>query len=358
MMTDREAMERAVRLAWRGWGRTGANPMVGAVVLRDGEVVGEGFHAEFGGPHAEVVALNEAGARARGGDLIVTLEPCRHHGKTPPCIESIISHGIRRVVFATADVDPKARGGALHLRTAGVRVDHGLCADDVQRQNALFFHRYKPTGRPFVALKLAMSLDARIADHARRSQWVTGEEARAFVHWLRAGFDAIGAGLGTVIADDPQLTPRGAIVPLAPPLRVVFDNRAETPATAAVVKTARATPTVVLAATNAPAARADALRRLGVDVMQADGLAAQLGLLAKRGVNGLLVEGGGILAGRLLAEHLVDRLLLIQAPFLLGSRGVPAFGDLPSADLAQVRRWTVSGRRVLGDDHLTVLDRA
>jgi diaminohydroxyphosphoribosylaminopyrimidine deaminase/5-amino-6-(5-phosphoribosylamino)uracil reductase len=350
-------MELAVRLAWKGWGRTGANPMVGAVVLQNGEVVGEGFHAEFGGSHAEVVALEQAGPRARGGDLVVTLEPCRHHGKTPPCIEAILNHGIRRVVFAVEDVDPKARGGALHLRTAGVRVEHGLLAEDVQRQNALFFHRYRRATRPFVALKLAMSLDARIADHHRKSQWVTGAEAREFVHWLRAGFDAIGAGVGTVKADDPKLTPRGSIVPLKPPLRVIFDRRAETPREAAVVKTARTTPTVVLAETAADAAQADALRRAGVDVMQANGLKAQLAQLTQRGVNGLLVEGGGVLAGRLLGEDLVDRIFLLQAPILLGAHGVSAFGDLPDRSLADAKRWKVSGRRALGTDHLTVLDR-
>lgn len=357
-MTDREAMELAVRLAWRGWGRTGANPMVGAVVLQGGEVVGEGFHAEFGGPHAEVVALQQAGERGRGGDLIVTLEPCRHHGKTPPCIEAILTHGIRRVVFAAADVDPRARGGALHLRTAGVRVEHGLLEADVHRQNALFFHRFKPAGRPFVALKLAMSLDARIADHQRKSQWITGAIAREFVHWLRAGFDAIGVGAGTVKADDPQLSPRGSIVPLKPPLRVIFDRRAETPTDAKVVKTARTQPTVVFAGAAADPSRTDALRRHGVDVMQAEGLKAQLASLPSRGVNGLLIEGGGVLAGRLLAEDLVDRMFVIQAPLLLGNGGVSAFGELPGAQLDTVKRWKVSGRRALGEDHLTVLDRS
>ncbi len=357
-MTDREAMERAVQLAWRGWGRTGANPMVGALVLRGGEVVGEGWHAEFGGKHAEVVALEQAGDRARGGDLVVTLEPCRHHGKTPPCIEAILTHGIRRVVFGVEDVDPRARGGALHLRTAGVRVEHGLLADDVRRQNALFFHRYQAATRPFVALKLAVSLDARIADHRRKSQWITGPPARDFVHWLRAGFDAIGAGVGTVKADDPRLTPRGAVTPLKPPLRVVFDRRAETPPDARVVKWARVEATIVLAERAAPPAQVDALRRAGAEVMEADGLAAQLVALRTRGVNSLLVEGGGVLAGRLLGQDLVDRIFLLQAPMLLGRDGVPAFGELPAVDIDAVRRWKVSGRRVLGDDALTVLDRS
>lgn len=356
-MTDREAMERAVQLAWKGWGRVGANPMVGAVVLREGENVGEGWHAEFGGPHAEVAALEKAGARARGADLVVTLEPCRHHGKTPPCIEAILTHGIRRVVFSVEDVDPKARGGALHLRTAGVKVEYGLMAEEVRRQNAHFFHRYRPGDLPFVAVKLAVSLDARIADHRRRSQWITGEESRGFVHWLRAGFDAIGAGAATVREDDPRLTARGDVVPLTPPTRVVFDRRAETPRDAAVVTGARAHATIVLAESTAGPARVDALRRAGVEVLQADGLVAQLSALRRRGINSILVEGGGVLAGRLLEAGLVDRLFLVQAPIFLGREGVAAFGDLTGGDLERVKRWTVTGRRALGADSLTVLDR-
>ena len=350
-------MERALSLAWRGWGRVGANPMVGAVVLQGGEVIGEGWHAEFGGPHAEVVALEAAGAGTRGATLVVTLEPCRHHGKTPPCIEAIIARGIRRVVFAAADVDPRARGGALHLRTAGIEVEPGLMAEAARRQNALFFHRYQPGDRPYVALKLAVTLDAKIADHARTSQWISGEEARAFVHWLRAGFDAIGVGAGTVQADDPQLTVRGDVVPLVPPLRVIFDRRAETPVGATLVKTARKTPTLLLADTGAPATQVDALRRAGLDIAQEENLRAKLGVLRRRGVSSLLVEGGGTLAGRLVAEDLVDRVFLIQAPLFLGG-GVDAFPGLPLTPLADARRWTVAGRRSLGSDQLAVLDRA
>src|SRR6266853_3440730 len=182
-------MLRAIELAWKGWGRVGANPMVGALVVRDGAVLGEGWHAAFGGPHAEIAALDAAGAKARGADLVVTLEPCAHHGKTPPCVEAIVAAGIRRVVFGAADVDARAKGGARVLERAGVKVEDGLMTEDVRAQNAAFFHRHGSSDRPFVAVKLAVSLDGRIADGERRSQWLSGEEARAWVHWLRAGFD-------------------------------------------------------------------------------------------------------------------------------------------------------------------------
>ena len=356
-MDDREAMNRAVQLAWRGWGRVGANPLVGAVVLNKGVVVGEGWHAEFGGPHAEAVALQAAGSLARGGELVVTLEPCRHHGKTPPCVQAILTAGVRRVVFGAADVDPRARGGALLLKTADVGVEPGLLAEDVRRQNAIFFHRHTGADRPFVAVKLALSLDARIADHARHSQWITGEEARAYVQWLRAGFDALGVGMGTVRADNPSLTVRGEVTPLTPPVRVVFDWRAEVPMDAALIKTAKKVPTVVLTAPDAPAARLEALRKAGVGIEAGADLAAQLRALKTRGVQSILVEGGGVLAGRLIAAGLVDRLYLLQAPILLGQGGVNAFGELSSVRLDDVARWRVAGRRVLGADALTVLDR-
>jgi diaminohydroxyphosphoribosylaminopyrimidine deaminase/5-amino-6-(5-phosphoribosylamino)uracil reductase len=357
-MDDREAMHRALQLAWRGWGRVGVNPLVGAVVLNKGVVVGEGWHAEFGGPHAEAVALQAAGPAARGGELVVTLEPCRHHGKTPPCVQAILTAGVRRVVFGAADVDPRARGGALLLKTADVGVEPGLLADEVRRQNAVFFQRHAGSPRPFVAVKLALSLDARIADHARHAQWITGEEARAWVHWLRAGFDAIGVGLGTVRADDPSLTVRGEVTPLKPPTRVVFDRRAEVPADASLVKTAKRVPTVLLTAPEAPVARLEALRKAGVGIEFGADLAAQLRALKARGLHSLLVEGGGVLAGRLIAEGLVDRLYLLQAPILLGQGGVNAFGALDGVLLGDVARWRVAGRRVLGADALTVLDRS
>ncbi len=354
-MRDVEAMSRALALAWQGWGRVGRNPMVGAVVLRDGAPVAEAYHASFGGPHAEAAALKAAGARARGADLVVTLEPCRHHGKTPPCVDAIIAAGVRRVVYGAADVDPQARGGAAVLGAAGVKVEGGVLEGAVRAQNAAFFHRHARPGRPFVALKLATSVDSRIADADGQSRWVTGPAARDWVHWLRAGFEAIAVGRNTVLVDDPALTVRGALRPATPPLRVVFDRGAAIPAGAALVRTARHTPTLVLAEREGP--DAVALREAGVDVLVTTGAADGLAQLAARGVDSVLVEGGGVLAGRLLAEGLVDRIYILTAPILLGAGGWPAFDGVPDAAIASVRRWTVAGRHALDDDTLVVLDR-
>jgi diaminohydroxyphosphoribosylaminopyrimidine deaminase/5-amino-6-(5-phosphoribosylamino)uracil reductase len=356
-MNDREAMERAIALAWKGWGRVGANPMVGAVVLKDGAVVAEGWHAEFGGPHGEVAALRAAGELARGGDLVVTLEPCVHQGKTPPCTEAIAAAGVRRVVYAANDADLQARGGAEALKRAGVAVESGLLEASVRAQNAIFFHRHSGCERPLVALKMAMSLDARVADHAGNSRWVTGEEARAHVHWLRAGFDAIAVGAGTARADDPELTVRGAVTPLTPPVRVVFDKRAELPPEAAMVRTARERPTLVVTDPDAPALALGRLADAGVTVLRADGLGASLAALKRHGIASVLVEGGATLAGRLLRDDLVDRLYLLVAPFFLGDGGVRAFNGVPDVAIGAARRWRLLERRALGDDTLIVLDR-
>lgn len=356
-LTELEAMRRALALAWHGWGRVGANPLVGAVLLRGGQPIAEGWHGEFGGPHAEARVLAEAGEAARGATLVVTLEPCRHHGKTPPCAEAIAASGVSRVVFGAADADPRARGGAATLLAAGVRVEAGLLADAARIQNASFFHRYAALRRPYVAVKLALSLDGRIADGARRSRWISGAEARAWVHWLRAGFEAIGVGLGTVLADDPQLTVRGEVTPLVTPWRVVFDSRAEIPPQAALRRTATQTPTLVLAGPGAPASRVTGLRAAGVKVERVDGLEGALAALHERGIASLLVEGGAQLAGRLVAAGLVDRLFLVTAPVILGEGAVPAFGAPAGGGLDAIPRWRLVGRRALGADTLTVLDR-
>ncbi|MBA3671271.1 MAG: bifunctional diaminohydroxyphosphoribosylaminopyrimidine deaminase/5-amino-6-(5-phosphoribosylamino)uracil reductase RibD, partial [Gemmatimonadaceae bacterium] len=218
-------MRRALALAMRGWGRTAPNPLVGAVVVRDGEIVGEGWHAEYGGDHAEVTALRSAGALARGATMYVTLEPCNHHGLTGPCSDAVVIAGISRVVVATSDQNPVAAGGAARMRAGGTDVEFGVEEDAALELNAPFLHSLR-SDRPFVQLKVALSLDGAIADASRRPGWLTGTAARLEVHRLRAGADAIAIGIGTALADDPQLTVRDVPLPRVPPLRVIFDGTA------------------------------------------------------------------------------------------------------------------------------------
>jgi diaminohydroxyphosphoribosylaminopyrimidine deaminase/5-amino-6-(5-phosphoribosylamino)uracil reductase len=242
---DRAFMRRALVLARRGWGRTAPNPMVGAVVVRDGAIVAEGWHAEYGGPHAEVAALEVAGERARGSTVYVTLEPCAHTGKTPPCADALITAGVSRVVCAARDPSPVAAGGAQRLEAAGIDVAFGLEEPDALELNAPFFHALT-SPRPFVTLKLATSIDGAIADASGRSRWLTGPAARRYVHRLRAGHDAVAVGAGTAIADDPSLTVRSGRRPRVPPTRVVFDRRGRLSPSSSLVRTAREVPTVVV----------------------------------------------------------------------------------------------------------------
>ncbi len=356
-MNEREAMLRALDLAWRGWGRVHPNPMVGAVVLAGGKVVGKGYHAEFGQRHAEPMALEAAGEMARGETLVVTLEPCAHYGQQPPCTEAILQTGIRRVVVASRDPDPVAQGGAAALRLAGVDVEMGVLAEEAGAQNAIFLHRLANPDRPFVALKLATTLDGRIADLAGRSRWISGPDARDYVHWLRAGFDAIGLGGQTARADNPSLTARGSVQPRVAPTRVIFDRGAELPSTLAVIATAGEVPTLVVTSPQVSTSRVETLEAHGVEVHRAATLDDGLRLLRARELTSLLVEGGGRLAGALLAQGLVDRFYWIQAPLWLGESAAPAVAGLPGLSLGDAERWVVTERRSLGNDTLLVVDR-
>jgi len=350
-------MGRALELAWRGWGRVAPNPLVGALLLQNGTIVGEGWHAEYGGPHAETVALAAAGDGARGGTLVVTLEPCAHTGKQPPCTQAIIAAGVRRVLAAAADPNPEAAGGAELLRAAGVTVDLGLRAEEAAAQSATFFHGYKGLARPFVALKLATTLDGRIADQGGRSRWISGEPARDYVHWLRAGFDAIGVGGHTARTDDASLTVRGDLQPRRPPHRIVFDRMGDIPASSALVRTANQIPTILMATPATPTSRVAPLEEAGVIVQRPPTLAAGLQALRMLGIGSLLLEGGGRLAGQFLAQGLVDRYYWIQSPLWLGETGVPAVSGLPGSMLVEAERWRVIERRSLGEDTLLVADR-
>lgn len=350
-------MSRALELAWSGWGRVQPNPLVGAVVIAAGEIVGEGWHAEFGGGHAEPMALGAAGERARGATLVSTLEPCNHRGKQPPCTDALLAAGIGRVVAALYDPNPVAAGGAARLRAAGVDIEMGLSSEAAASQNAIFLHSQRDPTRPFVALKLATTIDGRIADANGHSRWLSGEQAREYVHWLRAGFDAVAVGGVTARADDPSLTVRGALQPRVPPRRVVFAADGDVPPSLRLIRTAGDTPTFVVVSPAAPVSRLAPLEAAGVQVVRASSLAESLRALRTGGIGSMLVEGGGRLAGALLTAGLVDRYYWVQSPLWLGMAGVPAVAGLPSTSLADAARWRVAERRTLGDDSVLVLDR-
>jgi diaminohydroxyphosphoribosylaminopyrimidine deaminase / 5-amino-6-(5-phosphoribosylamino)uracil reductase len=351
-MDNQELMRRALALAEMGWGQTAPNPMVGAVLVRDGVIVGEGYHARYGGDHAEVAALRAAGDRARGATLYVTLEPCAHYGQTPPCADAVIAAGVRRVVAAVADPSPVARGGAARLRGAGIDVITGVEEAAARELNAAFFHAIA-SDRPWVTLKLAVSLDGAIADAGGQSTWITNTASRREAHRIRAANDAIAVGIGTVLADDPRLTVRDAPAPRVPPARVVFDRAARLPLDSQLVRTAQATPLIVVAATPDPA-RVAALRDAGADVIETPTALGALRALRARGVRALMVEGGARLTATLLDESLVDRLVIFQSPRILGAGALGAFAHVRPSTAADAARLPVIERRVLDDDLMTI----
>ncbi len=325
---DERWMREALRLARKGLGRTSPNPAVGAVVVRGGRVIGRGWHRRAGGPHAEIFALREAGARARGATLYVTLEPCAHHGRTGPCVEAVLAARCARVVVGAVDPNPRVRGrGLAKLRRAGVSVDTGVLGEEARRMNE-DFEKLITTGEPFVVLKLAVTMDGRIATRTGDSRWVTSAASRRRVHELRNRLDAVIVGSGTVLADDPQLTCR--IRGGRNPLRVVLDGRLRAPISARVFD--GAAPTRLY--TRSPdAAKAKRLRARGTDVRRGGrdrpgSLRRVLRDLARDGVKSVLVEGGAGLAARALTDGVVDRLILFLAPKLVGGDGVPAVGPL------------------------------
>ena len=349
---DRQYMERALELAWQGRGFTSPNPMVGAVVVKDGVVVGEGYHARFGEAHAEVEALRAAGERARGATVFVSLEPCNHYGKTPPCVDALIAAGVRRVVAATRDPSPVASGGAERLRAAGIDVTFDVEAEAARELNAPFFHAIV-SDRPWVSVKLALSIDGAIADASRGPAWLTGKKARREVHRLRAGSDAIAVGLGTVRADNPELTVRDAPPPRVSPARVVFTRRGQLPLTSALARTATEVPTIVVAE-SVDLAYARRLMGLGVEVMAGTSIDEGMRALRTRGIRSILIEGGATITGALLAANVVDRLIIFQAPVLLGAGALPGFESAPTMAAAGARRLPIVRRSELDDDLMTV----
>jgi diaminohydroxyphosphoribosylaminopyrimidine deaminase / 5-amino-6-(5-phosphoribosylamino)uracil reductase len=357
---ERTALARARELALRGRGRVSPNPLVGAVVLRGGETVAEGWHEAPGLPHAEAAALAAAGEAARGATVVCTLEPCSHQGRTPPCADALVAAGVARVVFGVADPLERDRAhGAEVLRAAGIEVavangaDAAACAE----VNAAFL-TWAATGLPHVTLKLATSLDGKIATAGGESRWISGPESRALVHRWRADHDAVGVGLGTAIADDPQLTARDVEGPVRQPARVVFDSAARLPLRSALVHGAPEHRLIVLAAADAPAERIVALEAAGAEVARLEGgpakrVDAGLRALGQRGIQSLLVEGGAELGGTLVAAGAVDRVAWFLAPMLIGGRDAPsALGGAGAPSLALAPRLAGAETRRVGDDVL------
>jgi len=348
-------MDLARCLAERGRYTVAPNPLVGAVIALDGKVVGEGWHRRTGEPHAEVAALAEAGVSAHGATMYVTLEPCNHFGRTPPCVESILRAGISRVVVGHLDPNPRMRGRSVALlREAGVEVE---VLDDLafDRQNEQFFH-HMSTGRPFVHLKLAATLDGRIAAAGGDSKWVTGELARQRAHELRAEAGAVLVGANTARTDDPMLTARDLPAPPPSITRVVLDPSLTIIPESRLANTADVAPVVVFAAETALDGRQKRLEDRGVEVVAApdDEGNLDLGLvlenLGGRGIKGLLVEGGGETATRFVRKGLADKMTLFYAPRLLGSEGVPMIGALRATKVAESLRFSVSDVEKIGDD--------
>jgi diaminohydroxyphosphoribosylaminopyrimidine deaminase/5-amino-6-(5-phosphoribosylamino)uracil reductase len=343
-------MREALALAARGAGTASPNPMVGAVVVADGRVVGRGYHPAPGQPHAEIFALRDAGALARGATLYTTLEPCAHTGRTGPCTEAILAAGIRRVVAAMVDPDPQVRGAGLaRLREAGVETSAGIAEADARRLNEAYI-KHRTTGLPFVTAKWAMTLDGRIATRTGDSRWISNEASRAHAHRLRAVTDAVLVGLGTVVRDDPALTARAGGSPHRP-RRVVLDSRLRTPPGARVL--ARDGAPVILATTSASTAAARrAFEGRGAEVLVCDGpgdrvdLRGLLKALAARGVLSVLVEGGAAVHGAFLEARLVDKVLAYIAPVIAGggvspaaAAGVAAMADAPRLRDVMLRRF-------------------
>jgi diaminohydroxyphosphoribosylaminopyrimidine deaminase/5-amino-6-(5-phosphoribosylamino)uracil reductase len=356
-------MRRAIELAERGRGLTSPNPMVGAVIVAPGgEVVGEGFHERAGAAHAEVEALRAAGARARGGTMYVTLEPCSHHGRTPPCASAVVAAGIVRVVAAIGDPNPLVSGqGFAELRRAGIEVVTGVGASEAERQNRVFLTAMRER-RPHVVLKAGMTLDGKIADLHGASRWITGGPSRARVHLLRSESDAIVVGIGTVLRDDPELTVRLGRPWPREPFRVVLDTKARTPRTARIIRAGSPSRALIVVGSDAPEDRARELAGTGATVVRCrtrDGrldLGAVLDDLFAREVRGVLVEGGGEIHAAFLDTNLVDRVAIYVAPLLVGGRGAtPAVGGV-GRELKNAVRLGPLSVTALGDDLLIEAD--
>ncbi len=354
-MDDEAYLERALGLAERGRGLTSPNPLVGAVVVGEGRIVGQGFHEGPGRPHAEIVALEEAGEGARGATLYTTLEPCDHFGRTPPCTRAIVRAGVARVVSAMGDPNSVVGGrGFAALEAAGIEVRTGVLAHDAMRLNEAYVKHVR-TGLPFVTWKMAASLDGKVASRDGTSRWITGEAARADVHRLRAAADAILVGAGTALVDDPSLTVRDPRYKGRPPLRVLVDARGRVPETGDLFDAAA--PTMVATTTLAPRERREAWRARGAEVVEYEPegggvpLTQLLSDLGKRDMQGVLLEGGPTLAWSMVEDRAVDKVVVYLAPKLIGGQDAPGvLGGRGFAPIAQAMQLSVASFDHVGED--------
>jgi diaminohydroxyphosphoribosylaminopyrimidine deaminase/5-amino-6-(5-phosphoribosylamino)uracil reductase len=352
-------MRAALGLARRGLGTTWPNPSVGCVIVRDDRVVGRGTTAPGGRPHAEAVALAIAGERATGATAYVTLEPCSHWGRSPPCTDALIAAGVARVVVAAGDPDSRVNGqGLAQLRSAGIAVETGLLEDEALLTLIGFNHRIT-LGRPMVTLKLASTLDGRIASHGGESQWITGTPARRLAHAMRGRHDAVMVGVGTVLADNPDLTCRIPGFRSTPNVRVIADSHLRTPLTSRLMITAADVPTWFLLREGTNLAREDAFVDIGAKLIKIPGspagvdLTAALAALGTAGLTRVLVEGGGQLAAAMLRADLVDKVAWFHAPTVMGGDGWPAVQAFGVERLDQMPRFTRDCQTVIGNDMLS-----
>ncbi|MEF8725424.1 MAG: bifunctional diaminohydroxyphosphoribosylaminopyrimidine deaminase/5-amino-6-(5-phosphoribosylamino)uracil reductase RibD [Candidatus Bipolaricaulota bacterium] len=352
---DQEYMERALSLAIKGGGYVNPNPQVGAIVVNDGRVVGEGFHREFGAPHAEVEALEDAGPLAKDATMYVTLEPCVHYGKTPPCVDKIIETGIARVEVATRDPNPKVFGkGIEKMESNGIDVSLGLKEREAKKRNEIYFH-YVKAGRPFVLLKLAMTLDGKIATKSGDSHWISSEPAREMVHSLRARYSGVGVGVNTIISDDPRLNVRKADGPDG--TRFIFDTRGNTPVNSRIFELESDAPTVVVSGEGLPEADLLPYKNSGAKVWQfpeREGvidLEAFLKKMGKENYDSLMVEGGSEVAWSFLNQDLVDKILFFYSPGIIGGReAVPSVGGTGEEKVKDAIRIEEMDISRVGDD--------
>lgn len=354
---DEQYMEQALALAAKASGRTSPNPVVGAVIVRDGQVVGQGWHRQAGTPHAEIHALQQAGELARGATIYVTLEPCSHHGRTGPCTEALVKAGISKVVAAITDPNPLVAGQGLDkLRSAGIDVEEGVLSSQAAKLNEIFI-KWISCRMPFGALKTAMTLDGKIATHTGHSKWITGPPARQRVHMLRDRFDAILVGIGTVLADDPQLTtrlPEGG----RNPVRIIVDSMARTPLNAKVVNDGQA-PTIIAVTADAPQDKIAALQEKGVEVLTIANSPEGIDLrrlfkaLGEKGITSILIEGGAKINAAALAANLVDKVYWFIAPKIIGGSTAPGpVGGLGVTMLDDASLLEDISTEIVGDDIL------